>query len=73
MTTIALPILAVVAVVILLILAITLILWRKQSAVQLTTLENIEKRLTAVEKALTIRIRQEAAASQRASAADRCV
>lgn len=70
MTTIALPILAVVAVVILLILAITLILWRKQSAVQLTTLENIEKRLTTVEKALTIRIRQEAAASQRASAAD---
>ena len=70
MTTIALPILAVVAVVILLILAITLILWRKQSAVQLTILENIEKRLTAVEKALTIRIRQEAAVSQRTSATD---
>ncbi|MCQ4635602.1 hypothetical protein NE619_02580 [Anaerovorax odorimutans] len=71
MTTIALPILAVAAVVILLILVIALILWRKQSAIELSTLENIEKRLAAVEKALTIRIRQEAAAAaQRTPAAD---
>lgn len=69
MTTIALPILAVVAIVILLILVITLILWRKQSAAQLTALENIEKRLTTVEKALTTRIRQEAAAVSRQNTA----